>query len=311
MKIFMLIGLISALTRGLWAIEPRVAEGFLPLVTNIIQGKEIQPIAGYADDEDSGVPAYAVTLTHKNTARHGNFDNAPEGSVAVIPINGPIIKYNTSSDLGTITRGKQIREADVHPNIIGTILKMDSPGGMVDGTATLSDIVKNTNKPIVAFVNDGLMASGAYWIASGADEIIASQTHDFIGSIGVVATLIDFKGFYEKQGIKIKEIYADQSTEKNLPWKEAMHNGNDKLIKTEDLNPVAEKFISTIKENRQGKINTDVSDPYKGKLYIATEAEKVGLIDGIGNFEYALTRVYERAEELKSHSNSNFKIIVK
>ena len=303
----MIIGLISALTRGLWAIEPSAAEGFLPLVNNIILGKDLPKEQLQINEEEHS--SYAVTKTGGMVARHSSFDSAPQGSVALIPITGPIMKYNGLCSYGSIARGNQVREADAHPNIIGTILEFDSPGGMVAGSQTFSDIVSNTKKPVVAFVNDGILASAAYWMASGANEIISSHSIDMIGSIGVYVTLADWKGYYESEGLKILDIYAEQSTEKNHAFKEAV-KGNEKPVKLEFLNPTVDKFISTVKKNRADQLNPSAGDPFKGKLYMAPEALEIGLIDGIGNIEYAIERVQSLSKEAESNTQSNFKVTV-
>ena len=122
-----------------------------------------------------------------------------------------------------------------------------------------------------------------------------------MGSIGVYTTLADFTGFYEKEGIKVHEIYSTLSTEKNKPYKEAL-KGNYEQIQNGVLDPLAAAFIGAIKTNRKKKLNTSEGNPFKGKLYMAEEAMAIGLIDSIGSFETAVSRVRELAKSNQEKS---------
>jgi len=232
------------------------------------------------------------------------FSDAPKGSVAVIPIVGPILKYGDICSAGSIDYADWVKEAAESQNIAAIILKIDSPGGMVDGTQTLVDAIKAaaSEKPVVAFVDDGMMASAAMWIGSSAQEIYASQKTDCAGSIGVYTSIIDFKGYWESEGLKIHDIYAPESTEKNLGYKNALE-GDYKLIETE-LSFIAQQFISAVKTNRTGKITSE--EIFKGAMYPADQAITLGLIDGIKSFEQTVLRASELAYN-KNPNNSTSK----
>jgi len=102
---------------------------------------------------------------------------------------------------------------------------------------------------------------------------------------------MNMKGFFEKYGIKEIDINADQSTEKNLAYKELLENGNDKLLKEEELNPLADIFINSVKANRKGKLKPSAGDPFKGAVYMGAKALEIGLIDHIGPMSLALDRI--------------------
>ena len=88
-------------------------------------------------------------------------------AIAVIPIKGEI---GASDDLI-----KQIKKADKDAVVKGIILEIDSPGGAVLPSKEIADAVKAAKKPTVAWIR-GAGASGAYWIASAADKIVADET---------------------------------------------------------------------------------------------------------------------------------------
>lgn len=309
MKFIMTIAFLSAVLRGVWAIEPQYAENAKPFVHALLSGKAIdfkyERKSASGENENPRMLPYAIDASGKKIyAQIGEwgqvtrsaYDQAPAGSTAVISIIGPVIKYDYCGDAGTNTLSQRVKTAEAHQNINSIILFIDSPGGMVDGTATFSDVIKNSKKPVVAFIDDGMAASAAYWIASSAKEIIASQPLDNIGSIGAYTTLADYTGAYEKEGIKIKTVYAPQSSEKNEETRQAFEKDNLKPAE-QFIGKIAAFFIETVKKNRDGKLDVSKGDPFKGKLFDAMEALQIGLIDHIGNFEFAHTRAQALAKE--------------
>lgn len=288
--------LLSSILRGHWAIDPRFAESQMPIVARLIKGEgsvrfENSKYNAF-DDEGSGgdnkslwplclVETSAGTVT---ASRYRSFSEAPAGSIALIPIAGAITKYmGDCGEPGAQVFASWVQEASASPNISAIILKIDSPGGMVDGTQTLVDAIANSEKRTIAFIDDGMAASAGYWIASAADEIYASRATDAIGSIGVFCTLYDFTEYLKMEGIVAHQIYAPQSTDKNADYKEAI-KGNYELIQAE-LKVLANTFIKSVKNSRGDKLNLDAGDPFTGKMFFAPDAVKIGLIDGIKSFD--------------------------
>lgn len=293
--------LISAILRGAWLLDPQYAKDHTHIIESILKG-DSTIFNNASDKKEDYLIIGAGTIA---AGRHASFNNAEPGSIALINISGPILKYDGDcGEPGSMRMAAQIQQADNHPNISSIIVKIDSPGGMVDGTQTLADAIKNTSKPVVGFIEDGTAASAAYWMASACDYIIASRKTDMIGSIGVFIQMLDYRSALDAKGIKIIEIYADQSSEKNLPFKEAL-DGNPEMLKKQMLNPIASAFISAVKSNRKGKLNLEAGDPFKGKIYMADEALKIGLIDEIGAFEIAVNKASELASGASANSNNS------
>lgn len=286
--------LISAIVKGVWAIDEAAALSYAPLLNNIL-GKS--PVAFEFDKEQ-----FKVTSYDRSTARYSTWDgfrNAPKGSIVIIPISGPLMKNDQyCGPRGMASIGEIIKEADKSDNISGIILKIDSPGGTVDGTVALAEIVKSVSKPIIAFA-DGLMASAALWIAASADEIIAADNKTQIGSIGVILSFADLQPAYEKLGVKFHQITADQSSDKNKMFND-LRAGKYDDYKKEVLNPLADAFIAHIEENLPGV----TKDQLTGKVFFAENV--VGsLADSIGNFDYAINRMNALIETNDKNSNSN------
>jgi signal peptide peptidase SppA len=129
--------------------------------------------------------------------------------IAHIPIGGAIgaklsgfAKAIGAVDSQDVAR--DVAEAEADPRVKAILFDIDSPGGMVTGTAELADLVAAAKKPTAAFT-DGMMASAAYWIGSATGAVYATRSAQ-LGSIGVYLPVMDMKGYYEQMGVKIELI---------------------------------------------------------------------------------------------------------
>ncbi|HEX5500148.1 MAG TPA: S49 family peptidase, partial [Thermomicrobiales bacterium] len=142
--------------------------------------------------------------------RYG-YDVAP-GGVAVIHLTGPLMKYVSSLSGGSSTAiaRRQLRNAVNDDAVASILLRIDSPGGTVSGTADLGDDVARAAKlkPTVAYIED-LGASAAYWIASQARQVFAGRTA-IVGSIGAYTVLEDSSAKAEQAGVKIRVVRAGE-----------------------------------------------------------------------------------------------------
>jgi signal peptide peptidase SppA len=301
------IQLASKIIRGVWLMDPASAESYLPIAMNFLMGKSAANIAAgieVAESESKETKMFAVSSLHE-MKRWTSLNDAPQGSIAIIPVNGPLQKNDYCGTPGTATMASRLAQADEHPNIKGTILLIDSPGGHVDGTESFSNAIKAAKKPVMAVV-DGLMASAAYWMGSSADEIYISDSTALVGSIGTMITLADFKGYYAKQGLKIHEVYASKSTDKNGIVHKVME-GDYKPIQEKLLNPINELFLSAVQTNRAGKL-TNPAEVLSGEVFIGAKAIELGLADGFGGIAKAIERIEILTENQNSQSNTNMKI---
>ncbi len=215
-------------------------------------------------------------------------------AVQVIHIKGALTKEDQFCGPAGMQRiGRWIQQADAEPEIGSIILVFDSPGGTVVGTEELGNIIKDTQKPILAFVED-MACSAAYWLASCCDTIIANNTTARVGSIGVMLTAMDVEPRLKNMGINTHTILSNYSKDKNADWQQ-IKEGNYETYQKEVLDPLAEKFINLVNENR-GQLNEKFTT---GKVFFAQDL--VGtLIDNIGDFDYAIEQAMEMQEEAAS-----------
>lgn len=296
--------LLRQVISGLWLMDQQSGDAYLPAVAQLLRGEKVTAFG--PDDDDHQSEPYCVHEEDEDQRISSEFKNhhVPEGSIAVIPIEGPLMKADYCGIPGMSTIASWIQNAEGNPNIIGTILYIDSPGGTVDGTAELARVISSAEKPIVTFV-DGLIASAAYWLGSSADYIICHADTDLIGSIGTQIRLMDYSGWYEEMGIKEHLVRAEKSKDKNKAVEEAK-KGNYKPLKVELLDPSNEVFLNSVKENRGEKLSADEGEPLTGKVYLLNEAISHGLIDSKGTFRDAVEKVQELSQS-STNSNSNMR----
>lgn len=262
--------LIKSVLSDPWAIEQQSIEMLMPMINGLFDShlafERGEPI----------LPKSEIV----NSNKIGSSKN-----VNIITISGALTKEDQfCGPAGMTTIGNWIMEADNNPSVDSIVLKIDSPGGTVSGTEELGNIIKNTKKPIVAFIED-MGCSAAYWLACNSDEIIANNTTAIIGSIGVLMSFADVQPMYEAQGIKFHKILAPQSSDKTMMF-DKLRAGDYEQYKNEVLKPLADKFISVVSSNRSG---LDEKKYFTGKTFFAKDV--VGeLIDSIGSLDYAISK---------------------
>lgn len=249
----------------------------LSLVPQVIQNYQ----NGFLSQQEIEIKAQDKIESQIMAAREGGATAFP----VVVDIFGAIVKYSNYNYVGTQSYIKLLKALDRNPNVSGILLNIDSGGGMVSGTDELTATIKSLSKNTIAFTN-GYCCSAAMNIASGADYRVASPFADLIGSIGVMLSYQDFAKMFEKWGADIVEIYAPQSSEKNIEFRE-LAKGNQTLYE-ERLKELAAQFIGNMKANLSSI--KDDSHVFKGKVYSPQQAVEIGLFDELGTLEQTLSK---------------------
>lgn len=296
--------LYNAICRGKWFISFGEVES-----NSVLIGKMIERGMDMEDNRKrSDIEPLSFRFATSASAKSGNsFADAPEGSTAIIPLHGTMLKYGTYCSYGTCELADLMKQAADTPNIMSVLLDIDSGGGSVDAIAPLIDAIKyakSKGKPVVAHCD--LCASAAYYVACHCDEIIASNAiSSEFGSIGVMMSFADYTKYYENSGVKQHTVYSNHSDYKNAPF-EAAKAGDYTRIREEELDPLALSFQAAVKANRPN-LNIDTEGILRGKMFYAEEACKVGLADSIGNRETAIKRCKEHADKMliNDYINSN------
>lgn len=285
--------LASALLRSTWLVDHNWAENNLGLAQMILDGNSIT-------NENNNQIANLDSRLAKYGYRDG-WSNAGKGSLAFYNINGPILHYGWCDD-GTNELHQMFNEAEHNKNIAGHFFLMDTPGGQADGVLEFAEAIKSSSKPVVAFVNGGMLASGGVWIASAADYIYASSLLCEVGSVGAFSTLIDASERDKREGVKRITIRAKQSSDKNTVYDLAKSGDKGALAELEGrVSVLADHFINTVKSNRSEKLTTEEWNT--GKMYFANEAVQMGLIDGISTLDESINLLFSLSSSKNKKSN--------
>lgn len=204
--------------------------------------------------------------------------------VAVIKVSGPLFRYaNLMTRICGATSyellAQDFNKAVQSPQIKGILLDIDSPGGEVNGCSELSDMIYQARgkKPIVAYAS-GSCCSGAYWIASACDKILAADTA-ILGSIGVVSI------FEKDDDDKTIEIVSSQSPNKRPDIN--TEAGRAKI--QAHVDELADVFISKVARNRNITADDVVKNFGAGNVSVGQHAVRQGLADGLSSFEAIIT----------------------
>lgn len=204
-----------------------------------------------------------------------------EGDVAWMSVKGPL----TGEDYDNIMESlSQLESAPVSK----LILDITSPGGSVSGCGETAEAISKFSKPVYALAS-GMCCSAAYWIASQADNIFASESCS-IGSIGVIATHMSLKGAYENMGVKITEVAKGDRKNLFSPNKDLSETGKNELQAQVDL--FFESFASAVKSGRRN-LKDEV---FSSGVFYGKDAIDAGLVDRTVNNKSAMSILFKNKE---------------
>jgi len=197
---------------------------------------------------------------------------------------------------GTVARVREVLDAARGDREVrGILLRIDSPGG----GATPSDLVygellrfkRDRQLPVVAHFL-GMAASGGYYVAMAADEIVAEPTA-VTGSIGVIFASVNVSGLMERWGIEDQTITGGRYKDSGSMIRP--QTDEDRAILQGVVNDLYERFRSVVAEGRPMLGREEVDRLADGRLYSAAQAKENGLVDRIGSIEEAVARLEARA----------------
>jgi protease-4 len=185
-----------------------------------------------------------------------------------------------------------IQQAQNDDDIKAIIIEVDSPGGYPVAGEEVANAIKESTKPVVAFIRQ-TGASAAYWAISSADKIFASKNSD-VGSIGVTTSYLDNVSKNKKEGLTYVQLSAGKYKDAGNPDKPLTED--EKALIVRDLKIVHENFIQTIATNRNIPIEK-VRAIADGSTVLGDKAKQLGLIDSIGGYSEVKKYIEEKIGE--------------
>ena len=260
---------------------------------NIIDGIKSFPEFRQYMIEEFGLDKEAETETYKTISYddykkqiNEDYSNS-ENQIALITVEGVIMEGDIIQGIaGADGIVKQIRSAHEDENTKAIVFRVNSPGGSVIASEMMRDeLIAAKRKGINVIVSMGdYAASGGVYISTPADYIFAEPT-TITGSIGVAIALPTFENAMDYVGVNFDGVY----TSKYAGWDptQAIDDDLDKIFASWGAD-VYDRFINFVAESRSQSYQ-EIKEIAGGRVWIATSAKEIGLVDEIGGINDAIT----------------------
>ncbi len=204
--------------------------------------------------------------------------------VVVVSFSGPIMETRPLGMTGAITPQDVRRALSTiadDRSIDAVVMRIDTSGGSVAASQEISSMVEDFHLPVVVSMAD-MAASGGYYIAAASDGIVA-HPGTMTGSIGVILTVMNLEGLYEKLGIDVEVI---KSGEHKDMMQRALTE-EERGILQELSDEAYGQFVDHVAESRDMD-PARVRELATGEIFMGSQAYEHGLVDELGGEEEAI-----------------------
>jgi protease-4 len=252
---------------------------------------ELKGLLGVAESED----IKSVTLADYTDAPDPSTERPDrKNKIAVIYALGEISSGEGSeSTIGSESLSKAIRKARTDDKVKAIVMRVNSPGG----SALASDVILREvklavkEKPFIVSMGD-VAASGGYYIACAANKIYADPT-TITGSIGVLGMIPNLERTM-KEYLGVTFDYAMTNENANYMSINRPMTEYQKNVILGYIEDIYETFVGHVAEGRKMS-TTAVDNIGQGRVWIGTDAKKIGLIDEFGGLTAAIEEAAKMA----------------
>ena len=214
--------------------------------------------------------------------------------IAVLYAVGSIVNGKGEGDnIGSTSMAESLKKIREDENIKALVLRINSPGGSAQASEIIWHEIELTKKKMPVIVSMGdYAASGGYYIASGADTIVADNT-TLTGSIGVFGLLINTKNLFEETlGLKSDTV----NTNKNADFYNMNREMTDieHIVLTKSVNKTYQTFLKRVADGRN-MTTADVDKIAQGRIWSGVDAKRLGLVDVLGGMDVAMKIAAQKA----------------
>lgn len=215
-----------------------------------------------------------------------------DAKVLLLDISGMLSSTSSSGLLDKPSIPSRVKEeltkAEKDTKIKAVVLRINSPGG----TVTASDILhheiqlfkKKRKIPVIASILD-LGTSGGYYVALAGDQIV-SQPSSITGSLGVIMVTLNASGLLEKVGIQADAVTSGPRKDMGSPLRPMTIE--ERQIFQGVIDSLYNQFLYVIKGGRPQLTEAEIRDLADGRIYTASQAQSLGLIDQVGYLDDAI-----------------------
>lgn len=254
----------------------------------------LQQLAGIGEEGDYNAIEVGRYLNHER--RLESLQTEPMGNkIGLIIAKGAIFDgEQPAGRVGSDTLSELFIQAREDDQIKAVVLRVDSPGGSAFASEVIRQeilLTKQQGKPVVVSMGS-VAASGGYWIAMGADEVLASPT-TITGSIGVFGIIPTFEDSLDALGIQSDGVGTTALSDfyqLNRPM-----SPQAKQVVQAGVDHVYDRFLTIVAEARESTTD-QVHQVAQGRVWTGAKALELGLIDELGGLKQAIESAAELAE---------------
>ncbi len=223
--------------------------------------------------------------SHLNRTRSMSADHR----IAVVYAQGIILLGDDAFEgtIGSRSICKTLRNIKNRKSVKGVVLRINSPGGSALASEIIWQCVEDVKeeKPVVVSMGD-MAASGGYYMATGADQIIADPK-TITGSIGVVFSLLNAKDFFDDIGINAQHVTThDHALDYSLF--EGIQPGF-RSVQVKEIDKIYTIFKERVAQGRRMTLD-QVEEIAQGRVWSGKQALEKGLIDAHGDLSLAIEK---------------------
>lgn len=211
---------------------------------------------------------------------------SPEGDfmtsqdkVACVELYGPILN---SKDIV-----RQLKKYRKNKSIDAVVLRIESPGGAIGASQEIYEEVKKvreSGKIIVASMGN-VAASGGYYVACGADKIVANPG-TVTGSIGVIAEFFNISELADKYGLKFETVKSGKFKDSGSPFRTLTNEERKYFQKL--IDDSFQQFVEVVHKER-GIDKEKLLKIADGRIFTGQQAKELNLVDELGSYEDAIS----------------------
>ncbi len=266
----------------------------LHLVDQLTYQDELDKIIASRNGNESDKINFVSLAQYKEVPASVSDKKIAKDRIAVIYATGEIVSGKGERDqMGSDVIAAAIKKAREDSKVKAIVLRVNSPGG----SALASDVIwretklAKESKPFIVSMGD-VAASGGYYISCLADTIVA-QPNTITGSIGVFGLMMNAeKLLTDKLGLTFDTYKTGPYADMGLPTRALTPMERNKIQK--GVEDVYDTFISHVAEGRHIS-KADVDSIGQGRVWSATDAKRIGLVDMFGSLSDAIKIAAKKA----------------
>ena len=218
--------------------------------------------------------------------------------VAAVKLHGVITPATSPLGRGVInlaTMDPVLTRDFGYDRLRAVALSINSPGGSATQSALVADRIRgladSKGVPVLAFCED-VAASGGYWLACAADEIVAHPT-SLVGSIGVVSQGFGLHGLLERFGVERRLYTAGANKARLDPF---LPERQDDVEWLNSMQTELHGMFCDWVCSRRGDLLAGEQDLFTGEVWTGRRALELGLVDRLGTMRGEIAKRYPDAE---------------